>query len=46
VIQNKVEDPLSDEILAVHLSSGDTALLDWDGDKFVIRSAAVAAVSS
>ncbi len=46
VIQNKVEDPLSDEILAVRLRSGDTARIDWDGDKFVIRSAEVAAVSS
>ncbi|MSQ41197.1 MAG: ATP-dependent Clp protease ATP-binding subunit [Dehalococcoidia bacterium] len=46
VIQNKVEDPLSDEILAVRLRSGDTAQVDWDGDKFVIRSAEVAAVPS
>ena len=44
VIQNKVEDPLSDEILAVRLRSGDTAMVDWDGDKFVIRTAEVAAV--
>ncbi len=47
VIQNHVEDPLADEILAGHLRPGDTALVDVDGDnKIVVRALSVAAVTS
>ncbi len=45
LIQNEVEDALSDELLTGHLQPGDTALVDLVDGKIVIRSK-VEAVSS
>ena len=40
VIQNEVEDTLSDELLNGRLSDGDTAVVDIEDDKIVIRAKA------
>jgi len=40
VIQNLVEDPLSESILRAEFQAGDAIKVDCDGDKIVIRSAA------
>jgi len=37
-IQDGIEDMLSEELLAGHLQSGDTVVVDLEGDKFVARS--------
>ena len=37
VIQQKVEDPLSDALLAGDFVDGDTVLVDLDGDEVVLR---------
>jgi ATP-dependent Clp protease ATP-binding subunit ClpC len=37
VIQNRIEDPLSDAILASSFSQGSTLLVDVEGDEFAIR---------
>jgi len=47
VIQNMVEDKLSDSLLRGYFHEGDTAVVDREGDEIVIHSsAAVAAVAS
>jgi ATP-dependent Clp protease ATP-binding subunit ClpC len=40
VIQNEVEDKLSDALLRGEFSPGDTLKVDYDGEKIVIRAAA------
>jgi ATP-dependent Clp protease ATP-binding subunit ClpC len=46
VIQNMVEDKLSDSLLRGHFHEGDTAVVDREGDDIVVHSsAAVAAVA-
>jgi len=40
VIQNEVEDKLSEALLRGEFSSGDTLNVDYDGEKIVIRAAA------
>ncbi len=42
VIQNEVEDTLSDELLSGRLNDGDTAVVDCEGDVIVIRAKAPA----
>ena len=46
VIQNEVEDTLSDELLSGRLNDGDTAVVDCEDDKIVIRSKVPAATSA
>ena len=46
VIQNEVEDTLSDELLSGRLNDGDTAVVDCEDDKVVIRSKVPAATSA
>ena len=46
VIQDKIEDMLSDAILAGRISAGDTAIIDVEDDEFVLRPAEVAVLSS
>ena len=43
VIQNEVEDTLSDELLSGRLNDGDVAIVDVEDDKIVIRSKVPAA---
>ena len=38
LIQNEVEDSLSDEVLGGHLNDGDVAVVDFEDDKIVIRT--------
>ena len=38
LIQNEVEDSLSDEVLGGSLDAGDTAIIDMEDDKIVIRN--------
>jgi ATP-dependent Clp protease ATP-binding subunit ClpC len=46
VIQNMVEDKLSDSLLRGHFHEGDTAMVDREGDEIVVHSsAAVAALA-
>jgi ATP-dependent Clp protease ATP-binding subunit ClpC len=46
VIQNMVEDKLSDSLLRGHFHEGDTAVVDREGDEIVVHSsAAVAAIA-
>jgi ATP-dependent Clp protease ATP-binding subunit ClpC len=40
VIQNEVEDRLSESLLRGEFSPGDTLKVDYDGEKIVIRAAA------
>jgi ATP-dependent Clp protease ATP-binding subunit ClpC len=40
VIQNEVEDKLSEALLRGEFSSGDILKVDYDGEKIVIRAAA------
>jgi len=40
VIQNEVEDKLSEALLRGEFSPGDTLEVDYDGEKVVIRAAA------
>lgn len=42
VIQDMVEDPLSEWVLESRFHEGDTAVIDRDEDRIVIRSAALA----
>ncbi len=44
VIQDKVEDRLSDSLLRGQIRSGDTAVVDREGDEIVVRAAAVEAL--
>ena len=44
VIQNEVEDTLSDELLSGRLNDGDTAVVDVEDEKIVIRAKVPAAV--
>ena len=46
LIQNEVEDSLSDEVLGGNLNDGDVALVDLEDDKIVIRNKGKAAESS
>ena len=46
LIQNVVEDKLSDELLAGRIESGDTVILDMEGEDTIIRKKEVAALSS
>jgi ATP-dependent Clp protease ATP-binding subunit ClpC len=46
VLQNVVEDPLSEAILAGQFKSGDTVVIDCEGDEIILRSAALAGASS
>ena len=46
VIQNEVEDTLSDELLSGRLNDGDTAVVDVEDEKIVIRSKVPAATSA
>ncbi len=39
VIQNRIEDPLSDAVLAGSFAAGDTVLVDTEGEKIVLRQA-------
>jgi len=43
LIQNEVEDSLSDEVLGGNLNDGDVALVDLEDDKIVIRNKGTAA---
>jgi ATP-dependent Clp protease ATP-binding subunit ClpC len=45
VIQNVVEDPLSEAILAGQFKAGDTVVIDSEGEEIVLRSAALAGAS-
>jgi ATP-dependent Clp protease ATP-binding subunit ClpA len=38
LIQNEVEDSLSDEVLGGTLEAGDTAVIDVEDDKIVVRN--------
>jgi ATP-dependent Clp protease ATP-binding subunit ClpA len=40
VIQNEIEDKLSEALLRGEFSPGDTLKVDYDGEKIVIRAAA------
>jgi len=44
VIQETVEDKLSDSLLRSQFRSGDTAVIDLEGDEIVVRPAAVEAL--
>ena len=46
LIQNEVEDSLSDEVLGGNLNDGDVALVDLEDDKIVIRNKGKAAEDS
>ena len=46
LIQNEVEDSLSDEVLGGHLNDGDVAVVDFEDDKIVIRTKKKAVESS
>ena len=46
LIQNEVEDSLSDEVLGGNLNDGDVALVDLEDDKIVIRNKVKAAEDS
>ncbi len=46
VIQNVVEDPLSEAILQGQFQAGDTVLIDCEGEEIVLRSGALAGSSS
>jgi ATP-dependent Clp protease ATP-binding subunit ClpC len=46
VLQNVVEDPLSEAILAGQFKPGDTVVIDCEGDEIILRSAALAGASS
>ena len=46
VIQNEVEDTLSDELLSGRLTDGDTAVVDVEDEKIVIRAKVPAATSA
>ena len=46
VIQNEVEDTLSDELLSGRLNDGDTAVVDVEDEKIVIRAKVPAATSA
>ena len=46
LIQNEVEDALSDEVLGGHLNNGDVAVVDFEDDKIVIRIKGKAVESS
>ncbi len=46
LIQNEVEDALSDEVLGGHLNDGDVAVVDFEDDKIVIRTKKKAVESS
>jgi ATP-dependent Clp protease ATP-binding subunit ClpC len=39
VIQQKVEDPLSDALLSGQFEDGDSVLVDVEGDEVVLRKA-------
>ncbi|MBI4181260.1 MAG: ATP-dependent Clp protease ATP-binding subunit, partial [Chloroflexi bacterium] len=45
VIQNMVEDKLSDSLLRAQFRAGDTAVVDREGDEIVVHPAAVGALS-
>jgi hypothetical protein len=42
VIQNLVEDKLSDSLLRGHFRDGDTVVVDREGDEIVVHTAAPA----
>ncbi|MFC2008312.1 hypothetical protein ACFLT0_01305, partial [Chloroflexota bacterium] len=44
VIQNVVEDKLSEDLLRGKFREGDTAIVDLEGDEIVVHPAAVGAV--
>ena len=46
VIQNEVEDTLSDELLSGRLKDGDVAVVDVEDEKIVIRAKVPAATSA
>ena len=46
VIQNMIEDPLSDAILSGRFHIGDTVVIDCEGEEIVLRSAALAGSAS
>ena len=44
VIQDEIEDLLSQELLEGRMQSGDTMIIDVEGDKFVVSTKEVAAL--
>ena len=45
MIQNLMEDPLSDKLLAGEFHPGDTVMVDREGDEIVMRALSLAEVS-